>query len=101
MPEPLLRGVDAVTVSVPDLDTGIAFYVDRLGQELRWRNDAVGQAGLALPDGTTEIVLTTHHGYEPNWLVESADEAAATFERAGGTVLSPPTDIPVGRLAVV
>ena len=97
----LLRKVDAVTFAVPDLDAGLDFYVRRLGHELRWRNDEIGQAAVALPESDTEVVLTTRQGYEPNWLVRSADEAAATFERAGGTVLAPPTDIPVGRVAVV
>jgi predicted enzyme related to lactoylglutathione lyase len=101
MSEPLLRKVDAVTVHVPSLDEGIAFYVDRLGHSLRWRNDDIGSAGLALPDSDTEIVLTTEHGYEPNWLVESAVDAAAAIEAAGGRVLAPPFDIPVGRIAVV
>ena len=45
--------------------------------------------------------MTTEHGYEPNWLVASADEAAAAIERAGGKVLTAPFDIPVGRVAVV
>ena len=99
--DPLLLAVDAVTFRVPDLDAGIAFYADELGHELRWRNDAIGQAGLALPRAATEIVLTTEHGNEPNWLVRSADEAAAAIEAAGGQILAPPVDIPVGRLAVV
>ena len=47
------------TVPVPDLDTGLRFYRDFLGHELRWRNDAIGQAGLGMPSGGTEIVLTT------------------------------------------
>ena len=101
MSEGLLRKVDAVTVRVPNLDVGIAFYGDRLGHELKWRNDEVGQAGLALADSDTEIVLTTEHDYEPNWLVESADEAARLIEVAGGRVMVPPSDIPVGRIAVV
>jgi catechol 2,3-dioxygenase-like lactoylglutathione lyase family enzyme len=41
---PLLRKIDAVTIPVPDLDAGLGFYRDRLGHELRWRNDAIGQA---------------------------------------------------------
>ncbi len=101
VPDPVLRKVDAVTVFVPTLDDGLAFYAGALGQEVRWRNDAIGQAGLAVPDSDTEIVLTTQHGYEPNWLVESVDEAVAAFEGGGGEVLAPPVDIPVGRLAVV
>jgi predicted enzyme related to lactoylglutathione lyase len=101
MSEPLLRKVDAVTFRVPSIDEGIQFYVEGLGHALRWRNDAIGSAGLALPDSDTEIVLTTEHGYEPNWLVESAIDAAAVIEAAGGRVLAPPFDIPVGRIAVV
>jgi predicted enzyme related to lactoylglutathione lyase len=101
MNKPLLRKVDAVTFHVPNLDAGLAFYVDRLGHGLRWRNDDIGAAAVALPDSDTEIVLTTEHGYEPNWLVDSADDAAASVEAAGGRVLSPPFDIPVGRVAVV
>jgi len=98
---PLLRKVDAVTFNVPDVDAGLRFYVGELGHSLKWRNDEIGQAAVALPDAETEIVLTTRHGYEPNWLVESAVEAADAIERAGGVVLSPASDIPVGRVAVV
>lgn len=101
MNEPLLRKVDAVTFHVPDLDAGVAFYVDRLGHALRWRNDDIGAAAVALPESDTEIVLTTHHGYEPNWLVDSADSAAESVQAAGGRVLAAPFDIPVGRVAVV
>ena len=100
MSDGLLRKVDAVTFKVPDLDTGLAFYVERLGHQLAWRNDAVGQAGLRLPESDTEIVLTTKHGYEPNWLVESADEAAREIAEAGGAVLAEPVDFPVGRLTI-
>jgi catechol 2,3-dioxygenase-like lactoylglutathione lyase family enzyme len=39
---PLLQKIDAVTIPVPDLDAGLDFYRDRLGHELRWRNDAIG-----------------------------------------------------------
>ena len=101
MPEPLLRKVDAVTFHVPDLDAGLEFYVGVLGHVLRWRNDEIGAAAVALPDSDTEIVLTTEHGYEPNWLVHSADEASARIEHEGGQILAAPFDIPVGRVAVV
>ncbi|MGK2949336.1 MAG: VOC family protein [Acidimicrobiales bacterium] len=101
MPDPLLRKVDAISFNVPDLDAGLHFYVEVLGHQLRWRNDAIGQAAVALPESDTEIVLTTQHGYEPNWLVDSADEAAARIASLGGRLLAPPIDIPVGRVAVV
>jgi predicted enzyme related to lactoylglutathione lyase len=98
---PLLGGLDAVTVPVPDLDAGIAFYRDQLGHRLLWRNDALGQAGLELPGSETELVLATSLSYAPNWLVDSADEAARRVEAAGGRIVKEPIDIPVGRVAVV
>jgi predicted enzyme related to lactoylglutathione lyase len=98
---PVLQAIDAITVPVPDLDAGLDFYRDVLGHELRWRNDEIGQAGVALAHSDTEIVLTTVHGYEPNWLVDSVDEAATRFRESGGRVLVEAFDIPVGRVVVV
>ncbi len=97
----LLRKVDAVTVRVPDLPAGLAFYVDVLGHRLNWRDDDTGQAGLGLPDSDSELVLTTVHRNEPNWLVESVDDAVEAFRSNGGTVVVEPADIPVGRVGVV
>jgi predicted enzyme related to lactoylglutathione lyase len=97
----LLRKVDAVTVRVPELDAGLEFYRDRLGHELVWRNDEIGQAGLRLPDSDTEIVLATGLEYAPSWLVNSADEAAVQIVQQGGRLVRAPFDIPVGRCAVV
>ncbi len=98
---PLLRGVDAITIPVPDLDQGIRFYGDRLGHALLWRHDALGQAGLRIPDSDTEIVLTTELDYAPNWLVTSVPDAVRSVVAAGGQVLVGPTPIPVGTVAVV
>ena len=97
----LLRAVDAVTVRVPDLDSGLEFYRDALGHELVWRNDEIGQAGLRLPDADTEIVLATELDYAPSWLVESADQAAEQIASRGGRLVTAAFDIPVGRCAVV
>ena len=97
----LLRRVDAITVRVPDLNAGVRFYVDVLGQELKWRNNATGQAGLRLPDGDSELVLTTELSYEPNWLVERVEDCVETFLAQGGELVVEPFDIPVGRVAVL
>jgi predicted enzyme related to lactoylglutathione lyase len=97
----LLQKVDAVQVPVPDLDTGLRVYHDGLGQELRWRNDQIGQAGLRMPGSDTEIVLATGRKHEPNWLVSSADDAALAIQEAGGRLVTGPFDIPVRRVAVV
>jgi predicted enzyme related to lactoylglutathione lyase len=96
-----MQKIDAVTIPVPDLDSGLAFYRDRLGHAQLWRNDALGQAGLQLADSDTELVLTTELDYAPNWLVPSADEAAAAVQAAGGRVINEPFDIPVGRVTIV
>lgn len=101
MSNPLLRQLDAVTVPVPDLDEGLAFYRDQLGHELLWRNDAVGQAGLRLPESNSEIVLSTSLAYAPNWLVTSVGEAVERVVAAGGRVIAEPAPIPVGQVAVV
>ena len=101
MSDPLLRQLDAVTVPVPDLDQGLAFYRDQLGHELLWRNDALEQAGLRLPESNTELVLSAALDYAPNWLVTSVEDAVDRLVAAGGRVISPPTPIPVGRVAVV
>lgn len=98
--EGVFRRVDAVMVPVP-LDTGMAFYRDGLGHRLLWRNDAIGEAGLALADSATEIVLSVGRDYSPNWLVDSAEDAARRIVEAGGSMVVEPFDIPVGRVAVV
>jgi predicted enzyme related to lactoylglutathione lyase len=97
----LLRSVDAVTVPVPDLERGLRFYRDELGHQVLWRDDDRGQAGLAMPGSATEIVLTVRQRLEPDWLVESVAEAVSAVVAGGGRVLSPPADVPVGRIAVV
>ena len=98
---PILRSIDAVTVPVPDLDQGLAYYRDHLGHEVIWRNDDLGQVGLRLPESTAELVLTTRQNYEPNWLVSSVSQAVAAMVSGGGRVIVEERQIPVGRLAVV
>lgn len=57
--------------------------------------------GLRLPEGKSELVLSTTLDYAPNWLVTSVDDAVEAVVAAGGVVLAAPTPIPVGRSAVV
>lgn len=99
--EPVLSGVDSVTLPVPDLEEGLRFYRDTLDHELVWRNDAIGQAGLRLPGSSTELVLSTNLGAAVNWLVTSVADAVASFVAAGGSVVATPREIPVGTVAVV
>jgi predicted enzyme related to lactoylglutathione lyase len=98
---PVLHSIDAITIRVPDLDSGLRFYRDAMGHDLKWRNDEIGQAGLKLPGSDTEIVLSTELEYAPNWLVPSAMEAARVIVQSGGTMIAGPLEIPVGQVAVV
>ena len=95
----LLRLVDCVQVPVPDLDSGLAFYRDRLGHQLIWRSPVA--AGLRLPGSDTELVLTTSGKPEVDFLVDSVATAVAEVTAAGGSVVVAPVDIPVGRVAVI
>lgn len=97
--ETLLQKVDAVMVRVPDLDQGLAFYGDKLGHKLRWRSETA--AGLSMGTEGTELVLSTSMGPETDLLVHSAADAVVRFVAAGGTIVSEPDDIPVGKVAVV
>ena len=98
--EPLMRKVDCLQLSVPDLDVALQFYRDQLGHELAWRTNTA--AGLKMPETDAEIVLQTERDeMEVDLLVDSADDAAARFEGAGGEVVVPPFDIQIGRCVVV
>ena len=96
----LFRKVDALQLPVPSLEEGLAFYRDRLRHEVIWRTDTA--VGLRLPESDAEIVLQTEReGSEVDLLVESADAAADAVEGAGGQVVVPAFDIPIGRCVVV
>jgi catechol 2,3-dioxygenase-like lactoylglutathione lyase family enzyme len=100
MPEPLIRKVDCVSFPVPNLDEALGFYRDMLGHELIWRTSTV--FGLRLPESETELVFHTEgHAPAAELLVEAVPEAVARFREAGGSVISEPFEIPIGRCAVV
>ena len=96
----VLRAVDCVHLVVTDLESGLAFYRDRLGHELIWRTGDA--AGLRLPDTGAELVLSVaHDGPAVDLLVESVPAAVAELTAAGATLLAGPFDIPVGSVAVL
>ena len=98
--EPLFTKFDCVRIRVPDLESGLAFYRDRLGHTLNWRSQT--SAGLRMPGTDAEIVISTEpEGVEVDLLVDSADAAAEAIVAAGGSVVAGPFAIPIGRCVVV
>jgi len=99
MDSPLLRKVDCIRLAVDDLDAAIGFY-QSLGHEIIWRRPAA--AGLRLPESDAELVVQTEErGLEVDLLVDNVEQAAERFASAGGTLVSGPREIEVGRCAVV
>ena len=97
---PLLRKVDCLRLYVSDLEASLSFYRDRLGHELIWRTQTA--AGLRLPESEAELVIQTEdQRQEVDLLVDSADESAKLFEKAGGRVIVQPFDIQIGRCVVM
>jgi adenosylhomocysteine nucleosidase len=97
---PLFSKLDCIRLYVPDLESGLSFYRDRLGHQLIWRT---GQAaGLRMPGTNAEIVIQTgQERQEVDITVQSADAAAQRFTDAGGTLVVAPFDIQIGRCTVV
>ena len=96
----LFHKVDCIRLYVPNLESGLAFYRERLGQSLIWRSES--SAGLRMPGSEAEIVLQCEQpGQEVDLTVESADAAAERFAQAGGQVVVAPFDIPIGRCSMV
>jgi lactoylglutathione lyase len=100
MTRPLFLKVDCLSLPVKDLEAALAFYRDRLGHELIWRNKT--GAGLRMPEGEAELVLRENPDPpETNLMVESAEAAARRFAAAGGKVVAGPFDIQIGKCVVV
>jgi predicted enzyme related to lactoylglutathione lyase len=98
--EPLFEKIDCLQIPVPDLEEGLAFYLDKLGHGLIWRTETA--AGLRMPETDAEIVIQTERPQlEVNLKVESADAAAERIVQAGGKLVAGPFDIQIGRCAVV
>ncbi len=96
----LIRKIDSIQLYVDDLDAGLAFYRDALGQRLVWRTSKA--AGLGVPDGDGELVVQVERpGLEVDLLVEAVEPAVARFQSAGGNLLTPIFTTQIGLGAVV
>lgn len=96
----IIRKIDCIQLYVADLEAGLSFYRDRLGHQLIWRTGTA--AGLRLPESEAELVIQTERPEpETDLLVDSADDAAAYIQQAGGKIIVPPFDIQIGRCTVL
>jgi lactoylglutathione lyase len=95
----LFQDIGCLQIPVPDLEAGLDFYRGAMGHSLIWPTPTA--AGLQMADSASEIVVQTERPeLEANLSVTSTDAAAARFVEAGGTLIAPPFDIPIGRCAV-
>jgi len=94
---PVLKKINAVLVKVPSIQEGLDFYREQLGLQTFWKKEDMAAVRL----GDSQLVLSTTLDPETNILVESVEHAAKVFVNAGGKVVDPPKDIPVGKVAVV
>ncbi len=99
MKRSLFQKIDCHSLSVPGLESAIAFY-ESLGYELIWQDKS--GAGLHLPGCDAELVLHTDgRSAETDFTVESVPEAIAAFVEAGGRVVHGPFEIRIGLCAVL
>ncbi len=94
---PVLKKVNAVLVKVPNIQEGLDFYREQLGMQTLWKKEDIAAVRL----GDSQLVISTTFEPETNIMVESVEHAIKVFENAGGKVVEPIEDIPVGKLVVV
>lgn len=97
--KPIFTNVDCISLHVPDLDAGIAFYSEALGLKLLWRSG--DSCGLGMPEDVTEVVLCTNPNPMVDFKVESVEETLERFLANGGSCDYGPFDIDIGKCAVV
>ena len=98
----MFKKLDCIRFHVPDLDSALLFYREKLGLELVWR---VGnsEAGLKIGDSDSELVLVTLELEKPeiDFMVDSVYSAVEQIKKSGGKLLVEPFDIRIGKCSVV
>lgn len=99
MSEALFQKLDCLMFNVGDLEGALHFYRDKLGLPLAWRTK--GAAGVRV--GESELVICQGPPREPETdiMVASAEKAAGAFVEAGGSIVTGPFDIRIGKCVVV
>ncbi len=99
MNKTFFENVDCISLTVKNLDEGLAFYRDALNLKLLWQTKT--SCGLGMDKDITEVVLTTADNPMVDFKVENVLEAIQKFTKAGGKVEYGPFDIDIGKCAVM
>ena len=100
-----VRGIQRVIVSVADLGPALGLYRDALGFTEKYRAEEVAMLGA--PEGDFELLLHQRpptpglHGVAVTYRVDDVDEVTAAAQKAGATVVDPPSDQPWGERQAV
>ena len=98
--KPLFQNIDCLQLYVPDLEAGIDYYCNQLGLKIIWKTKT--SVGLGMAEGLAELVIQNERReMEQDIKVDSVVEAVKEIEQAGGTIISGPFDIKIGKCAVV
>lgn len=99
----MFLAADCIHLYVPTLEEGLEFYQHKLGHRLFWRDGAY--VGLLMDASKTELVISPKDEPltkgEVDILVKDAAGDAEAFRQAGGKLLCPPIELPVGCCAPV
>ena len=99
-----LKKIDAVLLSVSDLEKTAEFYVDVMGLKRGWTDKENKMVGLLFPGNDTELVLHCDESLpDPNvsYQVDDVLEFVKEYRNKGYKVLVEPFDIRCGKCAIL
>ena len=98
--KPLFKNIDCLQLYVADLEAGIDYYCNKMGLKIIWKTETA--VGLGMAEGLAEIVIQNERReMETDLKVDSVLEAVKEIEQAGGSIISGPFEIKIGKCAVI
>ncbi|OLS13522.1 MAG: lactoylglutathione lyase family protein [Promethearchaeota archaeon CR_4] len=92
--------VDCIRIYVPDLESGLDYYHNKLGMKIAWKSKTA--IGLLMHDKNTEIVIQNEHKrQETDIKVKSVLQICEIIKISCGKIKSEPFDIEIGKCAIV
>jgi len=98
--KPLFKNIDCLQLYVADLEAGIDYYCNKMRLKIIWKTETA--VGLGMAEGLAEIVIQNERReMETDLKVDSVIEAVKEIEQAGGSIISGPFEIKIGKCAVI